>query len=89
MADSPVFELLYSSCYYCIAVLLLTYFGVTNYLSYCRLSHIKGPWFAAWSGLWLVGVVWRRKINFELYEVYKTYGSCNSTCPNPSFPHCF
>ena len=75
MASSQLIELLYSSRYYCIAFLLFAYFAITNYLSYRRLSHIKGPWFAAWSNLWLVGVVWRRKINLELYEVYKTYGS--------------
>jgi hypothetical protein len=74
MTNSQAFEILYSFRYYCVAIILIAYLAVTSYLSYRRLSHIKGPWFAAWSNLWLVGVVWRRKINLELYEVYKTYG---------------
>jgi hypothetical protein len=85
MTSTRILEVLYTFRYYCVAFVLFAYLAVANYLSYRRLSHIKGPWFAAWSNLWLVGVVWRRKINLELYEVYKTYGWRTSIFPSLLF----
>jgi hypothetical protein len=55
-------------------LLFLTWHLVRFYLSYRRLSHIRGPWLAGWSSLWLVGAVWRKQSHLEFYEVAKKYG---------------
>jgi hypothetical protein len=57
-----------------IPVLLLAGYLLHSYLSYRRLSHIPGPWLAAWSNLWLVGVVLRKQSHLEYYELAEKYG---------------
>jgi len=71
-----ILELLYSSRYL-IASSFVFYFFAQQYLSYQRLSHIKGPWLAAWSNLWLAGAIWRQRSHLEVYEVSKKYGLGN------------
>jgi hypothetical protein len=66
-------ELLYGARYL-IAPSFVFYLLAKHYLSYRRLSHIKGPWLAAWSNLWLVGAIWRQRSHLEVYEVSKKYG---------------
>jgi hypothetical protein len=70
---SQVFRLLYSLRYQFFGLILFVFIG-NQYISYRRLSHIKGPRLAAWSSLWLIGVAWRRKMCFEFFDVYKSYG---------------
>ncbi|KAE9382184.1 cytochrome P450 [Stipitochalara longipes BDJ] len=55
---------------------------VVSYISYSRLSHIPGPWFARWSSLWLVGTIWRRQSHLEFYEIAKKYGPLARIGPN-------
>jgi hypothetical protein len=57
-----------------IPVLILAGYLVHSYLSYRRLSHIPGPWLAAWSNLWLVGIVLRKQSHLEFYELAEKYG---------------
>jgi hypothetical protein len=57
-----------------IPVLILAGYLVHSYLSYRRLSHIPGPWLAAWSNLWLVSVVLRKQSHLEYYELAEKYG---------------
>lgn len=71
---SSAFDLIYTAGYPLFAV----FFGavlVQQWLSYRRLSDFKGPFWASWTSLWLVGIVNRRKTHLELYETYLQYGS--------------
>lgn len=43
--------------------------AVQKYLTYRRLSHFKGPFWAAWTELWLARVTWLSRIHTELRDV--------------------
>jgi len=68
-----VFELLYGARWY-IALALGALYLWQSYKSYRRLSHIKGPWLAQWSQLWLLGSIYRQQTHLEMHEVSKKYG---------------
>jgi hypothetical protein len=72
--SSGLVDLLYGARWYLILLLGVSYYALQSYRSYTRLSHIKGPWLAQWSILWLIGAVYRQKTHLEFYETYKKYG---------------
>jgi hypothetical protein len=47
-----------------------------SYSSYQRLAHIKGPFFAKWSNLWLLRAVQKLNTHQALYKVNNKYGVC-------------
>jgi hypothetical protein len=61
-----------------IPVTLVVWYLIQSYTSYRRLAHVPGPWLAAWSSLWLVGTVWRKRAHIEFYDVAKQYGDSPS-----------
>lgn len=48
--------------------------AVRNYLAYRRLAHFKGPFWAAWTELWLARVTWQSRIHTALRDVNEQYG---------------
>lgn len=67
----------YAAKWYIAALAVFSY-GVQSYLSYQRLAHIKGPFFAAWTNFWLVRSAYNKATHEDLYNVNKKYGMCFS-----------
>jgi len=49
-------------------------YGLSCYISYRRLAHIKGPFLAGWSNLWLVKSVYNLNTHQDLYQANMKYG---------------
>lgn len=60
---------------YCLALCALAAFALNAFLSHRRLNHIKGPWLASWSRLWLVKCTLRRTLYSDLADACKQYGT--------------
>ena len=60
----------------------LVYWVVSTYLSYRKLQHIKGPFLASISPLWLFYQTIRGRLNIAEYEVLQKYGSPARIGPN-------
>lgn len=60
----PISPLLGSRLWLAVASLAGAYIAVSPIVSWYRLRHIKGPWTAAWSSLWLL----RRTSSSTLFE---------------------
>jgi hypothetical protein len=58
-----------------IGILAVCAYGLSSYISYRRLAHIKGPFVAGWSNFWLVRTVYNLNTHYELYQVNKKYGT--------------
>jgi hypothetical protein len=71
---SNLLDSLYGARWYIALLLIVTYFVSGELRTRNRLAHIKGPWLAQWSVLWLVGAIYRQKTHLEFYELYKKYG---------------
>jgi hypothetical protein len=66
-------ELLYPTRWYIGSTLVTLYFA-SLFRAYWRLSHIKGPWLAQFSDLWLLGAIYRQQDHLEFYDLTKKYG---------------
>jgi hypothetical protein len=62
-------------------VLLLGYVGMDMFRSWHRLSHIKGPFSAGFSKIWLVRKVLTGRMHFEFAEVSQKYGTIELLSP--------
>jgi hypothetical protein len=49
-------------------------YAVQLYVSYRRLAHFKGPFWAAFTELWLVKVTWKSQIHTTMRAVHDEYG---------------
>jgi hypothetical protein len=58
-----------------LAVVFLIYYVLSTYLTYRKLAHIKGPWLACISPLWLFYQTLRGRVNVAGEEVLRKYGS--------------
>ncbi|KAL3473901.1 cytochrome P450 [Aspergillus californicus] len=61
---------------------LVVRYLVHQYQSYRKLSHIPGPWIAAWSHAWNVSVVLRQRLHLDVHAVSSTYGPLVRIGPN-------
>lgn len=61
-----------------LAVVFLVYYVLSTYLTYRKLAHIKGPWLACISPLWLFYQTLRGRVNIAGEEVLRKYGSFQS-----------
>lgn len=68
-----ILELLYSARWSIGSALVTLYFA-SLFRAYWRLSHIKGPWLAQFSDLWLLGAIYRQQDHLEFYDLTKKYG---------------
>jgi hypothetical protein len=68
-----ILELLYLARWSIGSVLVALYFA-SLFRAYWRLSHIKGPWLAQFSDLWLLGAIYRQQDHLEFYNLTKKYG---------------
>jgi len=55
-------------------ILAVCAYGLSCYISYRRLAHIKGPFLAGWSNLWLVKSVYDLNTHLALDQANKKYG---------------
>ena len=58
-----------------LVVVVVIYYVVSTYLTYRKLAHIKGPWLASISPLWLFYQTIRGRVNVAGEEVLRKYGS--------------
>jgi hypothetical protein len=58
--------------------ILLGWYIVSSVRAYWRLRHIKGPWIAGWSNIWLVNAAMSKKYHLRLAEVSEKYGTKTS-----------
>jgi hypothetical protein len=58
-----------------LAIGVVIYYVVSTYLTYRKLAHIKGPWLACISPLWLFYQTIRGRVNVAGEEVLRKYGS--------------
>lgn len=58
----------------------IIYLSVSTYLSYRKLSHIRGPWWACVSPLWIFYHAFRGRIYLATHEVIEEYGERTSAC---------
>jgi hypothetical protein len=58
-----------------LAVVAVIYYVVSAYLTYRKLAHIKGPWLACISPLWLFYQTIRGRVNVAGEEVLRKYGT--------------
>ena len=65
----------------CITLCLLLYAGYSIH-SYARLSHIPGPFLAAWSNLPRMYWVWTRSSHLIHVDLHKKYGKLVRLGPN-------
>ena len=56
------------------------YWAVTTYIQYRKLQHIKGPWLAAISPLWMFYYTCRGTLYLAVEDALKKYGE------RPEFP---
>jgi hypothetical protein len=64
----------YHARWYIVAVLLASYI-IRKVRTYRRLSHIKGPWLAHFSELWLLATIYQQKAHYVFYDTKKKYGA--------------
>ncbi|KAL5322290.1 hypothetical protein ACEPPN_010262 [Leptodophora sp. 'Broadleaf-Isolate-01'] len=67
---------------YAVLILGLSLFVVQTLIAWNRLRHVKGPWLAGFSKLWLIRVVSGGKMHWEFVNVNKQYGSLARIGPN-------
>jgi hypothetical protein len=72
--SSDLVDTLYTGRWYIALLLVATYFVTDALRTRNRLAHVKGPWLAQWSILWVAGAVFRQKTHLEFYDLYKKYG---------------
>lgn len=60
---------------YSLALCVIAAFMINTFLAYNRLKHIKGPWLASLSRLWLAESTIRRSIYSDLADICKKYGT--------------
>ncbi|KIW24422.1 uncharacterized protein PV07_10136 [Cladophialophora immunda] len=65
------FSLIAASC----IVLYVLYWTVTTYMQYRKLQHIKGPWLAAISPLWMFYYTCRGTLYLAVEDALRKYGS--------------
>ena len=58
-----------------LAIFFVLWYGVTTYLQYRKLQHIRGPWIASVSPLWLFYHTVRGRVNIACEEAITRYGS--------------
>ena len=58
-----------------LAGVAIVYYVGSTYLAYRKLAHIKGPWLACVSPLWLFYQTIRGRVNIACEEVLRKYGS--------------
>ena len=58
-----------------LAIVFVIYYVVSTYLNYRKLAHIKGPWLACISPLWLFYKTVKGRVNLAGEEVLRKYGS--------------
>ena len=69
-----ILEQLYHARWYIVAVVIASYIA-REVRTYRRLSHIKGPWFAQFSQLWLLKTIYQQKAHYVFDDVRKKYGA--------------
>jgi hypothetical protein len=69
-----ILEQVYRARWYIVTVVLAFYIA-RGIRSYRRLSHIKGPWLAQWSQLWLLTTIYQQKAHYVFYDIKKKYGA--------------
>jgi uncharacterized membrane protein (DUF485 family) len=69
-----VIQQLYQARWYIVALLIASYIA-QEIRAYRRLSHIKGPWFAQFSQLWLLTTIYQQKAHYVFDDVRKKYGA--------------
>lgn len=60
-----------------VACLFSVHVAISRVRSWYRLRHIKGPGFAAWTGLWLINKTRQGSLFEELGDVCKQYGNAH------------
>jgi hypothetical protein len=63
------------SAFVVLLVTLIGYNGIATYLSYRKLSHIKGPWLASFSPFWLFYQTVRGRVYLAGQEALLEYGT--------------
>ena len=53
------------------------YWIVTTYLQYRKLQHIRGPWIASISPVWMFYYTVRGTLYLAVEDALKKYGGCN------------
>ena len=72
-----------------LAGLLFGYWIVTTYLQYRKLRHIRGPWLASISPLWMFYYTCRGTLYLAVEDALKKYGKSTShVLPNARFDTC-
>lgn len=61
--------------------LLSSYWIITTYLQYRKLQHIKGPWLASISPLWMFYYSCKGTLYLAVEEALKKHGTTNPTNP--------
>jgi hypothetical protein len=65
---------LYQARWY-IATLFVASYIARELRTYRRLSHIKGPWLAQFTELWLLATIYQQKAHYVFYDVKQKYGT--------------
>lgn len=72
---STVFKVVGTSLFWgATAVIFIAIYSIQRYVTYQRLSHFKGPRWAAWTELWLAKVTWTSQVHTVMREVNDRYG---------------
>ncbi len=56
-------------------VVLAALLAAKSVRDYFRLRHIRGPWLAGWSNLWMLWALSSGRMNLILADVNKKYGA--------------
>ncbi|KEY70331.1 hypothetical protein S7711_06807 [Stachybotrys chartarum IBT 7711] len=78
----PISPLLGSRLWLAVASLAGAYLAVSPIVSWYRLRHIRGPWTAAWSSLWLLKRTSNSTLFEELGDACDQYGPVVRVAPN-------
>jgi len=70
---SSVLNFLYGVRYEAV-LLFLAAIAWQEWASYRRLSHVKGPFWAQFTSLWISGAVATKRQHLEVFEVSQKYG---------------
>ena len=72
-----ILEQMYHASWYIwyVVVSLIASYVASEIRTYQRFSHIKGPWFAQFSQLWLLQTIYQQRAHYVFDDIRKKYGA--------------